>query len=313
MIQRRDDTATVWTVAELLKWTEGHFQRLGLPSPRLDAEILLAKVLGRTRVELYTGYGMLVQPEERARFRVFVERRSRREPVAYITGRREFFSLAFEVSPAVLVPRPETEHLVEAVLKEIAASDESPNGSGTADEAPVAPSPPLRILDLGTGSGCIAVAIAVKAPLATVDAVDSSGAALEVARRNAETHGVEGRVRFFQGDLLAALPADILPYRAIVSNPPYVSAAELESLMDDVRLHEPREALLDTKSADGLGFYRAIARGVAPHLEPGGILAVEVGAGQAASVRDIFGAGGWSHRETIRDYAGIERVIVVAR
>ena len=146
MIVRRDEADQVWTIEKLLRWTEGYFQRLELPTPRLDAEVLLAHVLGKKRIELYTGYHMLVEPGERARFRSFVERRAKREPAAYITGRREFFSLAFEVSPAVLVPRPETEHLVEVVLKELGggeARDEAAAGAApeTSSASPE-PAPP---------------------------------------------------------------------------------------------------------------------------------------------------------------------------
>ena len=297
MILRREETKPVWNVAELLKWTEGYFERLGFATPRLDTEILLAKALSKTRIELYTGYQMLVEPEERARFRALVERRARKEPVAYITGQREFYSLAFEVSSAVLVPRPETEHVVEAALKTLK------------------PLTAPRALDVGTGSGCIAIAIAVNAAGSAVDAIDTSPQALEVARRNAEKHKVVDRVRFFAGDLFEALPEDVGRYHLIVSNPPYVSGADYARLMDDVRLHEPRLALLDSRSPtqDGLGFYRSLAAGAEARLESGGVIAVEVGAGQSAAVRQIFESQGLSHRETVRDLAGIDRVVVLAR
>jgi release factor glutamine methyltransferase len=294
MIKRQEEKKAVWSVAELLRWTTEYFERLALPSARLDAEILLAAALGKQRLDLYTCYNMLVEPAERARFRVLVERRARKEPVAYITGRREFYSLAFEVSPAVLVPRPETEHLVELALRRL----------------PAGPAP-LRLLDLGTGSGCIAVAIAVNAPHAGVDAVDFSAPALEVARRNADAHGVEARIRFLEGDLYGAVPAGTPPYRAIVSNPPYIPASEHAALMADVREFEPREALVDTRSptSDGLGFYRAIAAGARERLEPGGLLAVEVGAGQAQAVAEILRSAGLTVTETLRDLGGIDRVV----
>ncbi|MBI4600517.1 MAG: peptide chain release factor N(5)-glutamine methyltransferase [Planctomycetes bacterium] len=303
-MQRRNERPTVWTVQELLQWTADYFQRLGLPSARLDAEVLLAEALGKRRIELYTGYHMLVEPEERARFRAFVERRARREPVAYITGRREFYSLSFEVSPAVLVPRPETEHVVDAALARLKAP--RPEGSASG---------PRRALDLGTGSGCIAVAIAANAPEVEVDAVDLSPEALAVARRNAEAHGVAARVRLHEGDLFAAVPPGAGPHEVIASNPPYISAAEYERLMDDVRLHEPRAALLDLKSpaSDGLGSYRVIAAEAPARLEPGGLLAVEVGMGQAAAVRAILVAAGLVLGETLRDYGGIERVVTALR
>ena len=299
MIVRREEAATVWTVEELLKWTEGYFRRLGLLSPRLDAEVLLAHVLRKKRLELYTGYHMLVEPHERAQFRTFVERRAKHEPVAYITGSREFYSLRFEVTPAVLVPRPETEHLVDAALKAISSAAESPAA---------------RVLDLGTGSGCIAIAIAANAKAALVDATDLCPQALGVARRNAALHGVLERIRFFEGDLYGALPPAAEGYDVIVSNPPYVSASEYSRLMPDVRLHEPQAALLDVRSStqDGLGFYRDLAQGASCRLRPSGVLAVEVGAGQAGAVREILASAGWLHRETIRDLGGVERVLVHA-
>jgi len=302
MISRHDDTspAVHWTVARLLEWTENYFRSLGLPTPRLDAEILLASALECTRLDLYTGYQRLVEPRERARFRALVERRARREPVAYLMGRREFYSLSFEVSPSVLIPRPETEHLVELALDAL-------KGRSPADGAP-------RVLDLGTGSGNLAVAIAVNAPQVLVDAVDSSAPALEVAGRNAQAHGVADRVSFFLGDLFEPLRVRGGSYAAIVSNPPYVARAEIEGLMPDVRDHEPREAYLDTKSpdGDGLGFYRAIAGEAAAYIEPTGILGVEVGFGQAPRVVEIFNARGWNLRRVIKDYGGIERVVAAA-
>ena len=302
MIAAREDPKTIWTIAELLRWTEGHFRKLGLPTPLLDAEILLANALETTRLRLYTEYQKLVEPEERARFRALVERRSRREPVAYITGRREFYSLELEVGPAVLVPRPETEHLVEVTLAELKSRS---SGSET------------RILDLGAGSGNIAIAIAVNAPGIRIDAVDSSRAALEVAARNARVHGVDDRIRFHEGDFLAGAPAGAL-YDIVVSNPPYIPLREYESLMADVRLHEPREALIDTRSpgGDGLGFYRELAAGVHALARPGALVAVEVGApaspgapSPAAEVAELFTSAGLRHERTVRDLAGIERVV----
>jgi release factor glutamine methyltransferase len=288
-----------WTVGELLRWTEGLFGRLGLPTPRLDAELLLAKALGITRVGLYVAYERPTDPEERACFRELVKRRSRREPVAYLIGQREFFSLSFEVTPDVLVPRPETEHLVEFAIDSLEER--------SAD--------PTRILDLGTGSGNIAIAVAANAPQVRVDAVDTSAAALGVARRNALRHGVGERVAFHLGDLFRALPAGSGPYFAILSNPPYISKRDFGGLMDDVRLYEPREALCDlkTEEGDGSGFYRAMAAEGGSYLEDGGYLAVEVGAGQSSRVAEIFTAAGWEIRRRISDYSRIERVVVAGK
>jgi release factor glutamine methyltransferase len=290
----------VWTVGDLLQWTEDYFRRLELPSPRLDAELLLAHALGATRLDLYTQYQKMVEPAERSRFRALVERRARHEPVAYITGRREFYGLSFEVTPAVLIPRPETEHLVEAALEEVKRL--GPGGDA------------IRVLDLCTGSGNVAVAIAVNAASAAVTATDRSEGALEVARRNAARLGVAGRVSFHRGDLFDALPPSEPPFGILVANPPYIPLAERETLMADVRLHEPGEALFDTRSpaGDGLGHYRALAAGSRARTKPGGLIAVEVGgggSGQAAPVREIFAAAGHSLERTIKDYGGIERVL----
>lgn len=286
------------TVGEILRWTEGYFREIGIESARLDAELLLAHALGTERLDLYLNFHRPLDGAERDRFRECVKRRSRREPVAYITGSREFWSLPFAVGHAVLIPRPETEHLIEESLAILAALDGVPS----------------RVLDLGTGSGNIAVTLAVQSSTAEVDAVDASTNALSIAQGNARKHGVEGRIRFFAGDLFAPLAGDRL-YHLIVSNPPYVRADEIESLSPDIRLHEPREALVDTKSqgSDGLGFYREIASSAPAHLLPNGVVAVEVGAGQAERVAGIFAENGFARVESRLDLAGISRVIVARR
>jgi release factor glutamine methyltransferase len=297
--RREGDRRELWTVGDLLQWTEDYFRRLDLSSPRLDAELLLAEALGSTRLDLYKDYQKMVEPAERTRFRALVERRARREPVAYITGRREFYGLTFEVTPAVLIPRPETEHLVEAALDEI-------KRLGTRVEPP-------RVLDLCTGSGNVAIAIAASAPAAVVTATDISPAALAVARRNADRLGVGARVTFREGDLFDALEPEEPPHDILVANPPYIPPSERDALMDDVKLHEPPAALFDAKgSGDGLGHYRALAAGARARTAPGGLIAVEVGgagAGQATAVREIFAAAGHVLERSIKDYGGIERVL----
>jgi release factor glutamine methyltransferase len=232
-----------------------------------------------------------------------VKRRACREPVAYLTGKKEFFSLSFKVSPAVLVPRPESEHLVEAALDILGGRDQA---GATA-----------RVLDLGTGCGNLAVALLVNRPDIAVDGVDRSARALEVAARNARCHGVAERIRLLEGDLYEALEQDGHrsqpgPYALIVSNPPYVARHEVAGLMDDIRLHEPMEALVDSKSpaGDGLGFYREIARRAGAFLEPGGSLVLEVGAGRADEVGGLLAAAGIAAIRTLKDYGGIERVVI---
>ncbi len=216
-----------WTVKRILDWTTEHLKKHGSESARLDAEILLAHARGCKRIELYTRYEEPLTDPQRALMRDLVRRRANAEPVAYLVGYKEFFSLPFKVTPDVLIPRPETETLVlEAV--EIAKSS-------TAER--------ITLLDLCTGSGCIAVAAAKAMPKFEVTATDLSEAALVIARHNAEANGVRGRVSFLGGDLFAAVPAETR-FDLIASNPPYVSDAEYESLAPDIRLHEPASALL---------------------------------------------------------------------
>ena len=289
-----------WTARELLEWTEGYFRRQQIPSARLDAELLLAKALGVDRLALLTKeFEELVDENCRAAFRELVKRRGKKEPVAYLTGGKEFYSLPFEVSPAVLTPRPETEHLVDEAL---ALSRELPGER-------------LRILDLGAGSGNISVALAVNAPAAEITAVDISPEALEVARRNAEKNKVGERISFLEGDLFDALPSDAAPFDLVVSNPPYIAAAEEESLMDDVRLFEPRIALIDSRSpdGDGLGFFQAICEGLESWLSRSGAVIVETGESQAAKVGQLFQDGGFGDVSITRDYAKIPRIVCARR
>lgn len=281
-----------WTVRELLRWTEDYFQKRDIESARLDAELLLARVLGVGRLELLTKeFEQVVGEEARAAFRDFVKRRGKKEPVAYLTGEKEFYSLPFEVTPAVLTPRPETEHLV--------------------DEAIALASDNARILDLGTGSGNIAVALAVNLPGSRITAVDISPEALEVAGRNAALNAVEDRITFISGDLFAALPGDTPPFDLIVSNPPYIASAEEEGLMDDVRLFEPRIAFIDCRSpqGDGLGFFRDILAGIDSWLREEGAVIVEIGSSQGKEVENLFCEKGLGEVVITRDYARIPRIV----
>ena len=281
-----------WTARELLDWTEGYFQQRDIPSARLDAELLLAGALGVDRLGLLTKeFEQVVDDEARAVFRDFVKRRGLKEPVAYLTGEKEFYSLPFKVTPAVLTPRPETEHLVDEALA-------------------IAPDA-ARILDLGTGSGNIAVALAANLPDARVTAVDISPQALELARENAELNNVAARIDFIPGDPCAALEPGTPPFDLVVSNPPYIAGAEEETLMDDVRLFEPRIALIDSRSpeSDGLGFYRAILDQIAGRLAENGTLIVEVGEKQGAKVINMFEEAGFTKTSITRDYAKVPRII----
>ena len=273
-----------WTVLKLLRWTADYFAGRGIDNPRLDAELLLADTLGFDRVGLYLNFERPLLADELAAFREQVKRRANREPLAYILGMTEFWSLPLKVTPAVLIPRPDTELLVEQAL---------PRLTGAA-----------RVLDVGTGSGALAIALAHERPECTVTAIDLSPAALAVAAENARSNGVAERIEFFRSDL-AALPMG--PFALVVANPPYIPGGELASLMPEVRDFEPHLAL--DGGADGLDAYRALARQADAVLAPGGWLLVEVGIDQAAAVMRLFAAAGLAEIFTSRDLAGIERVV----
>jgi release factor glutamine methyltransferase len=257
-------------------------------SPALDAGLLLASVLGVDRSKLHTG-SFLIDGHAITRFREFIARRAAREPLAYIVGGKEFYGLELEVNRHVLIPRPETELIVESALAALRAK------------------PSATVLDLATGSGAIAIAIAVNAAGVSVTATDISTPALEVARRNAQRHRCAQSIDFVAGDCFAALPCSHPKFDLIVSNPPYVAERELARLEPEVARYEPRTALLGGK--DGLDFYRRIGREVSAHLAVGGEVIVEVGAGQAEAVIRLLEEGGCCPVEVVRDLSGHERVV----
>lgn len=280
--------AAEWTVRKILDWTTGHLKKHGSVTPRLDAEILLAHARNCPRIQLYTHYNDPVPPAQRSAMRELVQRRVNAEPVAYLVGFREFFGLPFRVSAAVLVPRPETETLVLELL------------------ALARPLGQPRILELGTGSGCIAVAAAVNLPGAHLTAVDISPAALEVARDNAARHAVNTRLSFLEGDLFASLPAGTR-FPLIVSNPPYVAEGELADLPADVQ-HEPELAL--RAGPDGLAVIRRIVTEAPAWLEPAGWLLIEFSPEQADAILELIGAtGAFQQPQVIKDASGLARVI----
>lgn len=283
-----DGAGQSWTVLDLLRWTTGHFREKGIASPRLDAECLLAHALGTTRLGLYVEFEKPVTPEERAAFRELVRRRGgERIPVSQLLGRREFWSLSLRVTSDVLTPRPETETLVTAAL------DRMPQREGE-----------YRILDVGTGSGAIALALASERPKARVVATDLSQAALQIAGENAETLQLSDRVRLAAGDLLEPVAGET--FDLVVSNPPYVVRSEAASLPPELAF-EPEAALF--AGDDGLAVLRPLVAGAGAVLAPGGALLVEIDPRQAEPVREAFAAAGFGALEVLRDLAGDARVV----
>lgn len=274
--------APVPTVAGRLAAASESLSRVS-DTPRLDAELLLAAALGSTRAQLLARLRDCV---EAPGFDALLERRLCYEPLAYILGHWEFFSLEFVVKPPLLVPRPETEHLVEAVLAHIGGRD-------------------ARVLEIGTGTGCVAVSVAHGARRAAVVATDINPLALEVAGENAARHGVSGRVTLRGGSLFEPV-GEAECFDAVCSNPPYVEDGEWPELPPVIRLHEDPRALLG--GPDGLDIVRAIAEGARGHLTPGGLLAMEIGMGQHEAVGRVLAGLGYLDVRFIRDLAGIERI-----
>jgi len=289
--------AAAASVSEALRAAARRLRASGSRSPRLDAELLLATALGAERVALMTEPERVLTPIEERRFEGYLRRREAHEPIAYIRRRRAFRTLELEVTPDVLIPRPETETLVDVALEALAA-------------ARAVYGEPLA-LDLGTGSGCIALALAAEDPFVRVTAVDVSAAAVELARHNAARLGLGGRLRILHSDLFAALPPEER-FDLIVSNPPYIPAAEYEALEPNVRDYEPRLALHG--GADGLDVYRRLVPEALGRLRAGGTLALEVGAGQAAAVRELFAAAaGYGAPLERADLGGVARVVWAAK
>lgn len=279
------------TAATLAREGRETLERSGVPGAALDSEILLAHALGVDRASLHVRPARPVGPEEARVYIELIARRAERTPLQHLTGFQEFWSLRMRVTPAVLIPRPESELLVTAFLR----IDDRPD--------------PL-VLDVGTGSGCLAIAVAREAPRARVHASDVSREALDLAARNAADHGLADRIRFHHGDLFAAFRGTGLEGRAdfILSNPPYVAERDLPNLQPEVRDHEPRTALV--AGADGLDVHRRIAAEAPPFLARDGHLIVEFGLGQEESVREIYGRPPLSPVGVEADLAGIPRVLV---
>ncbi len=281
-----------WNIGAILQWTGQYFADKGVESPRLDAEVLLSHILGKDRLYLYVHFEQPLEDSELAAFRAAVLRRAKREPVAYIIGQKEFMGHMFNVGPAVLVPRPDTEILVEAVLEKLR----------------VIPDGKLRLLDIGTGSGAIIISLLKELPEAVGVAVDLSPEALAVAEENAVRLGVADRLQFRRGDLLQPVEGEVFDY--IVSNPPYIPEDDMLNLAAEV-LCEPRMALV--AGQDGLDCYRNLLAGGGNNLKEGGGIALEVGIHQAEAVCLLAEKSGWRKCEIRCDYAGIQRVVLAQK
>lgn len=286
-----------WTIKRLLSWTTDYFRKSGSESPRLDAEVLLAHCCGCERIELYTAFDSLPADEVRKKFRGLVKRRGEGAPVAHLVGYREFYSLTFKVTPAVLIPRPETEFLV------IAALDLSMDHQ--------VPDRPPEIADIGTGSGAIAVTVAKHHTYCRITATDISREAIDVAAENADLHGVSERIEFVQCDLMDAVPAD-RQFDLVLSNPPYVADGDRESLARDVRDHEPPQALF--AGPEGTDVIARLIPAAAERLLPGGWLAMEISPQIATAVSGMIDQSeSFETPSFIKDLSGSVRVIKCRR
>jgi release factor glutamine methyltransferase len=282
-------TEQPWTIGRLLDWTAKFLAQKGSEFPRLDAEVLLADVLNCERISLYTRYEEEAPEAARQRYKDLIRRRIEGCPVAYLVGRKEFFSLKFEVDPSVLIPRPDTECVVIECLR-LAKNMAEP-----------------RIVDVGTGSGAIAVTLAKQLRGSRLSATDISADALAVAQRNSEKHGVADRIRFVQGDLFDPFPPDEV-FDLIVSNPPYIPHDDIPRLPVGVRDYEPHTAL--DGGPDGFAIFDRLIEQAAPRLAPDGWLVLEIGSPQEAEARRRLAAKGYEVGKTILDGSGHPRVLI---
>ena len=284
----------IWTIGRILKWTEQYFEQKGVESPRLDAEVLLSHLLKKQRIYLYVHFDEPLQAEELAAYREMIKKRVAHVPVAYILGEKEFMGLTFQVTADTLVPRPDTEILVQAAVDAL---------KGMPPEA-------HRFADIGTGSGAICLSVLHFTENTEADTVDISPGARAVAEQNAAALGLTERITFHTGDLLE--PIKDKTYTAILSNPPYIPQADIETLAPEVRCKEPMTALCG--GADGLDFYRRLCAEAPDMLLAGGFMAFEVGIHQAEAVANLAQENPLIERtEIIKDYAGIDRVVVAWR
>jgi release factor glutamine methyltransferase len=275
-----------WTIGEIVKWATDDFRTRGIENPGLDAQLIVAFALNVTRTQIIVDSQRPLTPDELAKLRALIKRRRSREPMAYLMGHREFYGRSFKVDARVLIPRPDTETLVEVALTRTRAQ-----------------SMYARVLDLCTGSGCVATTLAKERPTTRVTGIDKSAGAVAVARDNAARLGVTN-VWFTESDLFQNVRG---PFEIITANPPYIATDEIPTLQPEIDKFEPKLALDGGK--DGLDLVRKIAAEAGAHLVPGGVLAMEVGAGQAPETADVLRANGFTSIEIAKDYGRIERVV----
>lgn len=290
-------TNDVWTITRILTWTRQYFAGKGIENPRLDAELLLCEVLHCERITLYVHFDQPLQESELARYRDFIIRRGKQEPLAYILGHKEFYKYDFKVTPAVLVPRPETELLVEKVA-----------------QAPMPAEP--RILDVGTGSGAILISLLAELPQAAGVGVDKSAAALAVAKANAAYVATQvkdatlpARFTWTESDVLTALPATER-FDVLVSNPPYIPSGVIPTLARDVQ-REPHLAL--DGGQDGLSIYRRLLTAAPAYLQPDSLVALEIGEEQGGAVAALAAAAGFTVQVVLQDYANLDRMVLATK
>jgi release factor glutamine methyltransferase len=281
-------TIEMLTVLEIIKRTTGFFEQRGVESPRLNAELLVGHALGLKRMQLYLQFERPLAEAELEKIRPLVKRRGAREPLQYILGETDFSGLKLKVDRRALIPRPETERLIELVLEKV-------------------PIPPAAVLDLGTGSGAIALALAKAWPEAAVTALDKSADALALARENATATGLEGRVQFIQSDWFAAVPAGV-NFPLIIANPPYLSNEETAAATPEVKDFEPHTAL--SAGPDGAADLNRIIKHAKAYLPAGGLLACETGIAQHPALAELAKAEGYANTESLRDLTGRDRYLL---
>lgn len=280
----------IWTIGKILKWTEEYFAKAGLDTPRLDAEVLLCYVLQKERIHLYVHFDQPLSKDELAQFKGYIKERVLHKPVAYIVGHKDFMGLEFKVTEDTLIPRPDTEILVEAVISRLKTGGE-----------------PGVIADIGTGTGAICLSLLNYLTSLKAVTVDISEKALAVAKENAQRLGLSDRIEFFHGDLLE--PIKDRQFTAIISNPPYIPEGDIDTLAADVKDYEPISAL--AAGPDGLDCYRRLVAAAGALLVDGGFLAMEIGINQREELEKLAKESDWGQVEVVKDLAGIDRVVIL--